>query len=484
MATKNRLTGVLIQNLLIICMGSLQFGYHMGELNAASQYITCSYLGNNTQNTGDGQCIRMNDKDFALVTSIFSIGGLAGSFVSGKLADLRGRKALILYNSIIFLLGSLVLYFSNNLFWFITGRIILGIASGSSIVLTSLMIGEIAPSELKDSLGTLNQGSINIGILLVQTLSLKLAKPLIWRYLFVFSAVLALCQFFFASFCLEETPRWLSDNGNEQKAKEILANLRKENLSNRELSEEFNNSVSRTDNSENQEYGSSQSPSNSQQQEPSVVGWREYLLSSKYRNSVIYVTIILVGQQLCGINAIILYSAKVIRDLSGNDGDLLAKQVNFIISIVNAVCTFISPKTIIFFGRNLSLALSALFMGIFSLVIALSLQLGYLNVLILFLLLFIVAFALGVGPIPFLIIGDLTPIEARSISQSFGTVNNWLGTFLVSYMFPILADIFGMPIVFSLFAFFAIGFAAIIFFKLPDKTANSSSVGDDHQRLV
>lgn len=483
MTTKNGYTGVLIQNLLIICLGSLQFGYHMGELNAASQYITCGYLNNNTRNTGDGQCIRMNDKDFAMITSIFSLGGLAGSFVSGKLADLKGRKTVSLYNSIIFVIGSLVLYFSNSLFWFITGRIILGIASGSSIVLTSIMIGEIAPLELKDSLGTLNQASINIGILLVQTLSLKWAKPLVWRYLFIFSAFLAVCQFFSVIFWLEETPRWLSNDGKIQNAKDVLETLRNKNFTNRELREELNKSVSNTGNSKNQEYGSNPSINNIQEQEPSVVGWSEYLLSRKYRSSVIYVTIILVGQQLCGINSIILYSAKVITDLSGKDGDLLAKQVNFIISVVNAIFTFISPKTIIFFGRNLSLALSALLMGIFSLVIALSLQLGYLNVLILFLILFIVAFALGVGPIPFLIIGDLTPIEARSISQSFGTVNNWLGTFLVSYMFPILADIFGMPIVFSLFAFFAIGFAAIIFFKLPNETVDNSD-DTDHQRLV
>lgn len=89
---------------------------------------------------------------------------------------------------------------------------------------------------------------------------------------------------------------------------------------------------------------------------------------------------------------------------------------------------------------------------------------------------FIISFALGVGPIPFAIISDLTPSEARSISQSYGTVVNWVGTFLVSYSFPILAEMFGMATVFSMFALFSIMFAIFIFFKLPtDKVHRDES---------
>ena len=485
MANKSQITNSLLRNILIICLGSLQFGYHMGELNAASQYITCDYLDFENKPNGDGQCILMTSQQFALVTSIFSIGGLAGSFVSGKLADKKGRKVVCLYNSIGFVIGSLVVYFSKNISSFIVGRIILGLASGSSIVLTSLMISEIAPLEIKDSLGTFNQAFINIGILLVQTLSLKWAKPLIWRDLFVFSTIIALCQMALISFMLEETPRWLFNNGNESKARIILAKFRDNSLSHNELTQELYQKQTSNTELEEQNLSSTQL-GDVEQQKVTITGWKEYLTAKKYRTSMIFVTIILVGQQLCGINSIILYSAQVITDLSGKNGDSLAKQVNFVISIVNAIFTFVSPKTISIIGRNLSLSLSALFMGICSLVIALSLQFSHLNVLIIFLIFFIIAFALGVGPIPFLIISDLTPLEARSVSQSFGTVNNWLGTFLVSYTFPILADIFGMPIVFSLFSFFAIGFAAIIYFKLPTVSHVDNHHNDDveHERLL
>jgi len=96
--------------------------------------------------------------------------------------------------------------------------------------------------------------------------------------------------------------------------------------------------------------------------------------------------------------------------------------------------------------------------------------------LITFVVAFIISFALGVGPIPFAIISDLTPSEARTVSQSYGTVINWIGTFFVSYSFPILADIFGLASVFSLFAVFSIVFSIFIYFKLPtDKVHRAES---------
>ncbi|XBW34882.1 hypothetical protein QEN19_000446 [Hanseniaspora menglaensis] len=467
----------LLKNLLIVCAGSLLFGYHMGELNTASKYITCQYLNENP-NVGDGKCIPMNSNQFALVTSVFSIGGLVGSFLCANIADKHGRKFVCLINSINFVIGSITIQYSKNLIFFIIGRIILGISSGSSIVLTSLVISEIAPIELKDSLGTLNQAFINIGLLLVQCLSMKWAKPLVWKKLFYFSSFVSLFQTLIVFFFLDETPRWLRDNGYKEKAKVVSKKLGFKTLETSNFSQE---TIVEANNSLN--HNSSIEPiSYLPDQKRGLVGWKEYLTNKKYRTSVIFVTIILVGQQLSGINSIMLYSTQVITELSGKNGDSLAKKVNLLISVINVIFTCISPKAIDFFGTNQCLSISAFFMSFFSLMIAFSLQFKYLDLLIGFLVCFIIAFALGVGPIPFLIISGLTPFEARSTSQSFGTVNNWLGTFLVSYFFPVFSSVLGTPAVFAIFAFCSLGFSAIIHFKLP----NNNLLADDieQQRLL
>ena len=54
-------------------------------------------------------------------------------------------------------------------------RFIIGLAAGSSIVITPLYINEISPVEWRGTLGSMNQLSINLGILLTQTVAIKYA---------------------------------------------------------------------------------------------------------------------------------------------------------------------------------------------------------------------------------------------------------------------------------------------------------------------
>lgn len=457
MIQDNTVSNTFYVNLLLVCLGSLQFGYHMGVLNSAGPYITCQYQD---YSSADDVCIPMSSQQFAQVTSIFSVGGLIGSFLAGKLADAKGRKFTSLFNTAGFVIGSLILIYSTNVHLFSVGRLILGISSGSSIVFTSLMITEIAPSHMIDSLGTFNQSFINIGILIVQSLSIKYAKALIWKRLFIVSFVFSVMQFALSVVLLKESTKWLFESNKISQAKDVLRSLRSASISESQFIKDFKY-ITTDDN----DLELSDHPKQ-------VIGWKEYLTNSKYKKSAMFVALILIGQQFCGINAIILYSTQVISDLSSKDQADLPTQVNFVISIVNTIFTFISPKTISFFGKKNSLSLSAFFMGISSLLITLSLSFKQLYLLIIFVIAFIICFALGVGPIPFAIISDLNPSEARTVSQSYGTVINWIGTILVSYSFPILAEMLGMSTVFCMFALFSIFFGLFIYSKLPTKASH------------
>lgn len=462
MTSEIKVSNTFYINLLLVCLGSLQFGYHMGALNSAGPYITCKYLD---YSSIDDICIPMDSQQFAQVTSVFSLGGLIGSFFAGKLADLKGRKYASILNALGFVIGSFILIISNNVHSFLLGRWILGVSSGSSIVITSLMITEIAPIHMRDSLGTFNQAFINIGILLVQFLSIRYAKAIIWKSLFKISLVFSIFQVILLTLLLKESTKWLFETNDLIKAKEVLRSLRSSEITEFELLKDFKNITTDNEDLENNTDGSR-----------FVIGWKEYLTNSIYKKSALFVAIILVGQQFCGINSIILYSTQLIGDLTSDAQAALPSQVNFGISVVNTVFTFISPKTISIVGKKNSLSLSALCMGITSLLITLCLTTKHLYLLITFVVAFIISFALGVGPIPFAIISDLTPSEARTVSQSYGTVINWIGTFFVSYSFPILADIFGLASVFSLFAIFSIVFSIFIYFKLPtDKVHRAES---------
>lgn len=86
--------------------------------------------------------------------------------------------------------------------------------------------------------------------------------------------------------------------------------------------------------------------------------------------------------------------------------------------------------------RPLLLA-STTVMTAMSLLISVGLTLSVSFLLVTATFVYIAAFAIGLGPIPFLIIGELSYPQDAATAQSFGTVCNWLATFIVGYLFPI-----------------------------------------------
>lgn len=129
------LTLNLISSVSVICLGSLQFGYHMAELNSPELVLSCkrsqpgpvpyrdSFFGRN----GFKQCIPMTPDQIGLVTSIFSIGGLFGSFYVGHLADKYGRKKTSLLHCLLYIIGSTINGLSNTYASLLLGRFICGL---------------------------------------------------------------------------------------------------------------------------------------------------------------------------------------------------------------------------------------------------------------------------------------------------------------------------------------------------------------------
>lgn len=149
--SKNRVTPHLLLSISVACFGSLQYGYHMGELNAPQDYITCqaeldpSYRETLFGRLGLVQCIPLTDSQYGLVTSIFSIGGLIGSLVAGPLADTYGRKTITYWNCLIGMIGSFCLFISESYIGLLMGRLLVGLSCGSLIVVTPLFINEMSP---------------------------------------------------------------------------------------------------------------------------------------------------------------------------------------------------------------------------------------------------------------------------------------------------------------------------------------------------
>ncbi|KAG0672619.1 hypothetical protein C6P45_000050 [Maudiozyma exigua] len=415
-AMKPPLTYKLLFGTIVACLGSIQYGYHIAELNAPEQFLVCSKIKPNYDYI---DCIPMSDSQFGLVTSMFSVGGLIGSLFIGYYSQKYGRRRTSLYISLIALVGSLVMSQSRTFTMILLGRLIVGISCGAGIVITPMYINEIAPMEWKGTLGSMNQLSINLGILLTQALALGWANATQWRNLLYVGALLGLTNWI-GWYIVSESPKWLVLNNNVNDAITYLVTLRQctIDVAKQEI-KQWTEGEEETDTTE-------------------VTFW-QYITSHIYLKPRLAITLLLVGQQFSGINSIIFYGVKIVSQLMSQ----YAILINFGISITNVVVTFFAGVVIDRSGRKPLLIISTLVMGIMSLIISISILNNLTHWLVIGLFGYIIAFALGLGPIPFLIIGELSSVETISQAQSYGTVCNWIATFAVGYGFPIVNDIIG-----------------------------------------
>ncbi|CAI4055926.1 hypothetical protein SKDZ_02G3470 [Saccharomyces kudriavzevii ZP591] len=458
---KTSFTGNLILGTIVACLGSIQYGYHIAELNAPQEYLSCSRFDAPDENIsyedtwvcqhGLKQCIALTDSQFGAVTSIFTIGGLFGSYYAGNWANRYGRKYVSMGASAMCMVSSLLLFFSNSYLQLLFGRFLVGMSCGTAIVITPLFINEITPVEWRGAMGSMNQVSINLGILLTQSLALKYADSYNWRWLLFAGSVVAVVNLL-VWLKVDESPRWLLDHGFVAEAEVALFKLRPGTY--QQAKQEIQDWQS--------SHAQNRDPESSTEAHSPPKLW-QYVTDASYKKPRTVILTILTCQQFCGINSIIFYGVKVIGKILPD----YSIQINFAISILNVVVTLIASAIIDHVGRRPLLLASTTIMVAMSLLISVGLTMSVSFLLVVATFVYIAAFAIGLGPIPFLIIGELSYPQDAATAQSFGTVCNWLATFIVGYLFPIGQGLMG-GYVFTIFAAIAALFATYVYKRVPE----------------
>ncbi|GMM34045.1 hypothetical protein DASC09_013700 [Saccharomycopsis crataegensis] len=450
-------TPQLILNTFVAVTGGFQYGYHLSELNSPQQAISCQVpppAGSSPswfENHGFKQCIPLSDSYIGLVTSLYPIGGLVGSGVASFISDRYGRKNVNLINAIMFFIGSILETFANEKSQLCIGRFISGIAAGCTLVNSPLMLNEIAYDEIKGMMGTMNQVFTNTGILFTQFIAIWLANGRQWRYILLTGACVAAFNIL-VSFLAVETPKWLIKNNQPELAERHLTYLRpKKRFSASDIKGEINEWIVEIGSIEN-------STSNVSPDEPaeapvnkSIPLWK-YITSSEYNKSKMVATIILAAQQLSGIPAIFFYGNSIVSTVLPQYSVLL----NCMLSLTNIVFTMVAGLLIDRVGRKVLLMASNIFMFVSAVLMAVGIVKNIMVLAVVMVFLFVSFFAIGMGPIPFLIVAEVTQLNATTAAQSYGTAMNWIVTVVIGYVFPIVKSAIG-GYVFLIFA----GFLAI-----------------------
>ena len=247
----------LVSTVCVVLFSSLMHGFNCGNMSTPAASIRASLGVPPTVLTVDGVSVPMpaNDSIWAFAVCIFCLGALVGCHASAQLADRWGRKTFLLWNTVMFVVGSLLEAASvmpdcqlsggwapctTRLGVLIAGRIVSGIASGGVCVVVPTYLGEIAPAHLRGALGTLSHSFTAAGLLLGQLLGLPTVLGSVsgWPLLLGTVLVPATLQLLLQPM-LYESPRWYAMLGNDRMAELLLVSLRDRGLFDHELQEEL-----------------------------------------------------------------------------------------------------------------------------------------------------------------------------------------------------------------------------------------------------
>ncbi|KAI0134038.1 general substrate transporter [Xylariales sp. AK1849] len=480
----------LILLIVISTSGSLQFGFHLAELNAPQDVISCRKKSISTRIaaalislTSDEahvsdlpDCIPMDNTAFAIVSSTFMIGGLIGALGAGPISSAKGRVLAMRLTSLFFIVGSLVETVAASITVMAVGRFLAGAGAGASTVIVPLYISEIAPPAERGFFGVMTQISINVGILATQTLGYFLSYGSAWRWVLGTGVIIGGLQGL-GLFVVPESPAWLAANKSVAQAKRTLQRIRGRNFDIAEEVESWGSDAAIPEEEGLLDDTAEVSPRSRRDSDASHAGGKgsshlgffQVLRDPDTRPAIVAVVGIMFAQQLCGVNSIIMYSVSLLAGLLPISSALLTILISAINLIVTASCSPLPDKL----GRKTCLLISIIGQGTSAFCLAFSILFGVKILSAVAVLFFVAFFAVGLGPVPFMMASEFVGQEAVGATQSWSLGANYIATFLVAQFFPIInvalnARFGGAGWVYFIFAALAGCSGLFVLWKVPE----------------
>ena len=416
----------------IAALGGLLFGYDTGVISGATLFITREFS--------------LDLKLQELTVSIVLVGAMIGASFAGWIADRLGRRLTLQLAGVIFAVGAVLSAIAPNIQELLTARVIVGLAIGICSVLAPLYISEVAPASIRGGLVSLYQFAITVGIFASFLVDYALASSGAWRWMLGL-AIIPAAALVGGMIPLPESPRYLFKTGRAERARSVLERIC--------------------------------SPQDAVDEERSIAtgldikgaGW-DILRSKPLRWALFIGFTLAVLQQITGINTVIYYGPQIFQ-LAGLASDKASILATAWVGVVNMLLTLVAIFFVDSVGRK-----PLLYAGCAGMAIALSL-LAYAfaqpvlhgslsTVALVSLMAYVGCFAFGLGPIVWLLISEIFPLEARGVGMSICTFGNWAANFLVSRYFLTELHALGTSATFATYAVLCVVTIVFIAFAVPE----------------
>ncbi|EDV36329.1 uncharacterized protein Dana_GF12909 [Drosophila ananassae] len=386
--------------------------------------------------------------EWGLTGSLMTLGGAFSCIPVGMLIGWIGRKITMLGLVIPFMLGWACIIYPLHIAMLLVGRFIVGFCGGSFCVAAPVYNTEIAEIRIRGIMGCFFQLMVVHGILyafvagaFLEVLAFNIACA-VWPIIF-----------FILFFFMPESPVYLQQKGKSEQAEKALKFLRGKDA---DVSAELKDMAAE----------------GNKEKQPAC-----QILCRKATRKGLFISIMLMMfQQLTGINAIMFYSTSIFEAAGST---LEPRFATIVIGVVQVFATITAIFLIEKVGRKILLLVSAVMMGLSTLTMALYFgmlmdkDVGW--VALVALCVFIIGFSLGFGPIPWLINAELFSEDAKALAGGIAGTCNWTFAFCVTLLFPILNEALGACPCFAIFAGFAVAAVVFILFLVPEtkgKTLN------------
>eukprot|EP00929_Paragymnodinium_shiwhaense_P042937 TRINITY_DN22140_c0_g1_i1.p1 TRINITY_DN22140_c0_g1~~TRINITY_DN22140_c0_g1_i1.p1 ORF type:complete len:510 (+),score=113.10 TRINITY_DN22140_c0_g1_i1:80-1609(+) len=401
----------------------------------------------------------MGKSDFKWYASLVNVGCVAGAFIGTHLNDTIGRRKSLALSAVPEVVAYIGTMLSSSFAPLLFFRLLLGVGVGIGSAVCPVYISEVATTSTRGLLGAVHQLAVTLGILLanligeyVFTMKEQGQTFCRWQLLALFGAITAFILL--ASYFLPESPSYLAKKGDTEGMEASLRKLRVGRIE-----EECRQLVNSSSPVANGDASSANSGSG--------------VRLGDFQKSLTIGVGLMAFQQFSGINAIIMFTGTICKTAGGGDetAALAAVLVMFAQVFFTAVACMLMDSA----GRRSLLLLGTAGMTVGHALIAFHAAVSGAPAIFAFagLGIVIIGFSLALGPIPWLIVGEIFPTTIRAQAASICTATSWVGSFIVTWGFDPMVEALGDAGVFSLFCVVCAACLVFVFFLVPETKGKS-----------
>ncbi|KAF5283489.1 hypothetical protein FQR65_LT13877 [Abscondita terminalis] len=428
------------QFIATICLGPVTYGAHLSWTSPVLPHL---------QNQNSTLPFTITVAEGSWVGSTLSIGVLCTATFSGYLADRFGLKRCIAALAVPNVIFTLIVCFSNNVYSLCVARFFSGIAVGGVGVFAPMYIGDMADASIRGIVGSFFEFLIYIGVMLISIIG-AYVHYITLTILLGFSSLFLGIAFLF----LPESPTFLVQIGKKDEAVLALKYYRREGYDVFHDIEIISNNLL-------------------ERQQREKVNIRKALLSKPVSRGLIASIGLTTARQFCAINAVIFYHVQIFEEartgIDAYTSSIILSLTQFFAALLMIFIIEKAPRRVYLYLSTSGCGISLTAVGIYFTLTTNGFYFGGIEYIPLISLnVFALSFALALGPIPWLINGELFSSEVKGVAIGITISLNWIFVFLVTKTFPIAMQDISFDFPFYLYAVTMLFFVVFTKFWVPE----------------